>query len=60
MRWAFYGLLAAGVMFLCGTIAMRSFDIATEVTGIGTVALASLCCLAPIVLGGIALANESR
>ncbi len=60
LRWAFYGAVVAGGMFVCGTLALRSMDVATQATGLGTATLAGLCCLVPIVLGGIALANESK
>lgn len=59
-RIVFYVLLAAGALFLCVTVSLNSFTSVSERTGIESTWLASLCCIVPIVLGGIALRNESR
>ncbi|MEM6281245.1 MAG: hypothetical protein AAF787_03550 [Chloroflexota bacterium] len=59
IRVFFYGLVVAGVLYILFTLAARSFDAAANVTGLGAGWLAGLCCLAPFVLAGIALARES-
>lgn len=59
-RFFFYGLVAAGVLFLCATITLRTFSGASEAIGINPMWLSGLCCIIPFVLGGIALANESK
>jgi hypothetical protein len=60
MRFAFYGAVAAGILFLCATLTLRSLNAAGTASGINPAWLAGLCCLIPIVLAGMALANESR
>lgn len=59
-RWLFYAALAAGALFLCVTATLTSFASAGEATGFNPVWLAGLCCVGPLVLAGVALANESR
>lgn len=58
-RFFFYGLVAAGALFLCTTFTLRSFTSVGERTGIDPIWLAGLCCVIPFVLAGIALRNES-
>lgn len=58
-RFFFYGLIAAGVLFLCATLTLRTFTSAGEIIGLNSMWLAGLCCVIPFVLAGIALSNES-
>lgn len=60
LRYGFYALLVLGVIVAVGGIGFQMLDTAAAATRIGAGWLAGLCCLVPIVLGGIALANESQ
>ena len=59
-RIFFYGVLAAGALFLCTTVTLNSFTNVGERLGMNPMWLGGLCCVVPFVLGGIALANESK
>lgn len=59
-RYFFYGLVAAGLLFLCTTLTLNTFTAAGDAVGINPVWLGALCCIVPFVLAGIALANESQ
>jgi hypothetical protein len=58
-RVFFYGLVAAGALFLCTTLTLNSFTSVGERVGINPMWLGGLCCVVPFALAGLALANES-
>ncbi len=60
LRVVFYGALVAGGLLLCGLLTTRGWAAATSEVGMRFSWIVGLCCLIPIVLGGIALARESQ
>ena len=59
-RMFFYGVVAAAALFLCYSLTINSFTSVGNRLGVNPMWLGGLCCVIPFVLGGIALANESR
>jgi hypothetical protein len=60
LRGVFYSALIVGGLLLCGLLTSRGWATATSEVGMRLSWIVGLCCLIPIVLGGIALAKESQ